>query len=98
MKYEVLVDGKSVWSTETKDDVFDRNVLPPEYRGRPDEPFTDAEGTVHPPLDGVAEVTHITDGNIIAVNRPKDAPTPEPEIVITGAGGAVSEGNVGKGG
>lgn len=98
MKYEVLVNGKSVWSEETDDDVCDRNVFPPQYRGRPDEPYTDADGTVHEPVEGAVEVTLITDDDVIAVNRSKDARTPEPQVVITGSGGGVQEDAVGKGG
>lgn len=98
MKYEVLVNGKSVWTGETEDDVCDRNVFPPEYRGRPDEPYTDAEGTVHDPVPGAVEVTLLTDDEIIAVNRSKDARTPEPEPTIVGSGGVVQDDAVGQGG
>lgn len=82
MKYEVLVDGVSAFKKTTKEDTFDREVFPPEFRQRP----------------AVGEVTLITDGEVIAVLRPEGVPTPEPEIVITGAGGAAAEDGTGAGG
>lgn len=82
MKYEVLVDGVSTFKKTTKDDTFDREVFPPEFRQRPE----------------AGEVTLLTDGEIIAVLRPEGVPTPEPEIVITGEGAATAEDGTGAGG
>lgn len=62
MHYQVEVNGKTVWSKKTRDKAFDRDVFPAEHRGRPES----------------GEVTLLTDGNVIAVNRPIDAATPEP--------------------
>lgn len=82
MKYEVLVDGVSAFKKTTKEDTFDREVFPAELRQRPE----------------TGEVMLLTDGEVIAVLRPEGVPTPEPEIVITGAGGAVAEDGTGSGG
>lgn len=90
MLYEVLVNGQKVWEGEgpgatEADECFDREIFPEEFRVRPEKGSTD-------------EVTLITGGEIVAVNRAEDAQTPEPEIVITGVGGVQIEDHVGSGG
>jgi hypothetical protein len=64
MKYEVLVDGVSAFKKTTKEDTFDREVFPPEFRQRPE----------------TGEVTLTTDGEVISVLRPEGVETPAPEI------------------
>lgn len=82
MKYEVLVNGDKVWEGDGPDE-FDRNTFPAEHRERPAKGSTD-------------EVTLITDGEVIAVNRAEDAATPDAEIV--GSGGGTADNAVGQGG
>lgn len=82
MQYEVQVNGKTVWTGES-DGEFDKNVFPQDYRTRPEKGSSD-------------EITLLTDGNIISVNRAEDAPTPEAEIV--GAGGSTAADAEGAGG
>lgn len=99
MKYEVLVNDVKVWEsdgpgdTELEDDegTFDREIFPIEYRIRPGY-----EGSACQELTD--EITLITGGEIITVNRHEDAPTPEPQVYITGTGGGVVGETTGKGG
>lgn len=97
MKYEVLVDGESAFKKTTKDDTFDREVIPAQFRARPRTACLSEEGgeatTIY--IDA-NEITIITDGNVIAVSRPEGVETPAPEI--TGVGGAVAEDGTGAGG
>ena len=96
MKYEVLVDGTSVFKKTTKEDVYNREVIPAHLRSRPriaHLPEKEGEEPVYVDAD---TITILTDGNVISVSRPEDAETPAPEI--TGVGGAVAEDSTGTGG
>ena len=96
MKYEVLVDDVSVFKKTTKEDTFDREVIPPEYRLRPRSVPANASPEAPATYIDADTITILTDGEIISVLRPEGVETPVP--VITGAGGAVAEDGTGSGG